>query len=110
LAALEEPAATLHPAAAGVLLDALLEAAALRQVLVTSHNADLLDSPQVRTANVLAVMSENGNTRIGPLDAVGAEALEQQLHTAGELLRMDQMRPDAEISTRQLRLFDEGEV
>ena len=110
LAALEEPAATLHPAAAAVLLDALLEASALRQVLVTSHNADLLDSPQVKTANVLAVLAENGDTRIGPLDAVGSEALEQQLHTAGELLRTDQVRPDTEISTRQLRLFDEGGV
>jgi predicted ATPase len=108
LAALEEPAATLHPAAAAVLLDALLEAATFRQILVTSHNADLLDSPQVKLANVLAVLAENGNTRIGPLDAVGAEALEQQLHTAGELLRMDQVRPDTEISTRQMRLFDEG--
>ncbi|MGA2774110.1 MAG: AAA family ATPase [Bryobacteraceae bacterium] len=110
LTALEEPAASLHPAATGVLLDALLEASALRQVLVTSHNADLLDSPKVKTANVLAVLAENGNTRIGPLDAVGSEALEQQLHTAGELLRMDQARPDTEVSTRQLRLFDEGGV
>jgi predicted ATPase len=110
LAALEEPAATLHPAAAAVLLDALLEASALRQVLVTSHNADLLDSPKVKAANVLAVLAENGNTRIGPLDAVGAEALEQQLHTAGELLRLDQARPDTEVSTRQMRLFDEGGV
>ena len=50
--------------------------------MVTSHNADLLDSPKVRTANVLAVLAENGNTRIGPLGAVGSEALEQQLHTA----------------------------
>jgi predicted ATPase len=110
LAALEEPAATLHPAAATVLLDALLEASALRQVLVTSHNAGLLDSPKVKTANVLAVLAENGSTRIGPLDAVGSDALEQQLHTAGELLRMDQVRPDTEVSTRQMRLFDEGGV
>jgi predicted ATPase len=110
LAALEGPAATLHPAAAAVLLDALLEASALRQVLVTSHNADLLDSPNVKAANVLAVLAEYGNTRIGPLDAVGSEALEQQLHTAGELLRADQVRPDAEVSTRQMRLFDEGGV
>jgi predicted ATPase len=110
LAALEEPAATLHPAAAGVLLDALLEASALRQVLVTSHNADLMDSPKVKPANVLAVLAENGTTRIGPLDAMGNEALDQQLHTAGELLRTDQVRPDTEISTRQLRLFDEGGV
>jgi predicted ATPase len=107
---LEEPAAALHPSAAGILLDALLEASALRQVLVTSHNADLLDSAKVETASVLAVLAENGSTRIGPLDAVGREALEQQLHTAGELLRTDQVRPDTEVSTRQLRLFDEGGV
>jgi hypothetical protein len=64
----------------------------------------------VKTANVLAVLAENGNTSIGPLDTVGREALEQQLHTAGELLRTDQARPDAEFSTRQMRLFDEGGV
>ena len=110
LTALEEPAAALHPSAAGILLDALLEASALRQVLVTSHNADLLDSAKVETASVLAVLAENGSTRIGPLDAVGRGALEQQLHTAGELLRTDQVRPDTEVSTRQLRLFDEGGV
>jgi predicted ATPase len=110
LTALEEPAAALHPAAAGVLLDALLESSALRQVLVASHNADLLDNPKVRTGNVLAVLAENGNTRIARLDTVGREALEQQLHTAGELLRTDQARPDAGISTRQMRLFDEGGV
>jgi predicted ATPase len=110
LTALEEPAAALHPAAAGVLLDALLEASALRQVLVTSHNADLLDSPKVGTAFVLAVLAENGNTRIARLDAVGKEALEQQLHTAGELLRTDQVRPEPGVSTRQMKLFDEGGV
>jgi len=110
LTALEEPAAALHPSAAGVLLDALLESSALRQVLVTSHNADLLDSFKVKTASVLAVLAENGNTRMARLDAVGREALEQQLHTAGELLRMDQVRPEPGISTRQMRLFDEGGV
>jgi predicted ATPase len=110
LTALEEPAAALHPAAAGVLLDALLEASALRQVLVTSHNADLLDSFKVKTASVLAVLAENGNTRIARLDTVGREALEQQLHTAGELLRMDQVRPEPGVSARQMRLFDEGGV
>jgi len=64
----------------------------------------------VKTANVLAVLAENGNTRIGRLDTVGREALEQQLHTAGELLRMDQARPELGISARQMRLFDEGGV
>jgi hypothetical protein len=59
---------------------------------------------------VLAVLAENGNTRIARLDTVGREALEQQLHTAGELLRTDQVRPEPGIPTRQMKLFDEGGV
>ena len=40
---IEEPAATLHPEGAGVLMDVLLEASEYTQVIVTTHSADLLD-------------------------------------------------------------------
>jgi predicted ATPase len=43
----EEPEAALHPAGAGLLLDALRDASASRQVLVTTHSPDLLDSPAI---------------------------------------------------------------
>ncbi len=109
LAGLEEPEAGLHPAAVAVLLDALIEASAARQILVTSHSPDFLDSPNVGTDSILAVVAEAGSTYAGPLDAVGREALRKRLCTPGELLRADQLRPDrealAEVASKQLDLL-----
>lgn len=108
LVAIEEPEAALHPAAAGVLIDGLHEAAGHAQVLVTSHSPDLLDHPDISDDSVLAVVAEDGETRIGPLDTVGRSALREHLFTAGELLRMNQLDPDPAISNlkpNQLDLF-----
>lgn len=112
LVGIEEPEAGLHPAAVTVLLEALIEASAARQVLVTSHSTDFLDSPSVATDSILAVVAETGSTYAGPLDSVGREALRKRLCTAGELLRTDQLRPDrgtlAEVSSKQLDLLTEN--
>jgi len=43
LVGLEEPENNLHPAAAGVLLDALLEASLSVPVIASTHSADMLD-------------------------------------------------------------------
>jgi hypothetical protein len=77
---------------------------------VTSHSPDLLDSSRLETDSILAVVAEAGNTYVGPLDAVGREALRRRLYTAGELLRLDQLRPErgkAENPSSQLRLLGE---
>lgn len=110
---IEEPELALHPAATAVLLDALREAAQHSQVLVTSHSADLLDNVETSDDSVLAVVAEDGVTRIGPLDGAGRLALKEGLFTAGELLRVDQLIPDPDstnLQPQQLPLFgfDEG--
>lgn len=92
---IEEPESALHPAAAGVLLDALQEASERRQVIVTSHSPDLLDRHDFELSQLRAVRSIGGETRIGPLDAAGALAMREQLYTPGELLRTDQLLPEA---------------
>jgi predicted ATPase len=94
LIGIEEPEAALHPAAAGVLFDSLQDASDQAQILVTSHSADLLDVQTLPDESILAVTAEHGETRIGPLDEAGRSALRDHLYTAGELLRMDQLRPD----------------
>jgi predicted ATPase len=94
LVGIEEPEAALHPAAAGLLLDGLLEASAATQVIVTSHSPELLDDPKVQSDAILAVISEHGNTKIAPLDDAGRSTLRDGLYTAGELLRLDQLQPD----------------
>lgn len=90
---IEEPESALHPAAAGVLLDALRDASERRQVIVTSHSPDLLDRHDFKLSELRAVRSVNGETIIGELDQAGALALREDLYTPGELLRTDQLLP-----------------
>ncbi len=112
LVGIEEPEIALHPAAAGVLLDALRDASERTQVLVTSHSPDLLDDDRLDTESILAVMAQQGATQVAPLDEVGRKALRDHLYTAGELLRLNQLLPDPEelnrLSDQQLKLFDKG--
>lgn len=100
LVGIEEPEVALHPAAAGVLLDALREASGLRQVIVTSHSPDLLDNEDIQAEEIYSVTSLGGATYIAPIDDAGRNMLRSHLYTAGELLRMNQL-------TAQSELFDE---
>ncbi|MBI2705214.1 MAG: AAA family ATPase [Actinobacteria bacterium] len=110
LVGIEEPEVALHPAAVGILIDALAEASRHTQLLVTSHSPDLLESETLDADSILAVLSDQGVTTIGPLDIVGREALRDRLFTAGEMLRMNQLAPSQEALTaskqEQLRLFE----
>lgn len=94
LVGIEEPEIALHPAAAGVLLDGLRDAAHKTQVIVTSHSPDLLDNKDLKVNSILAVEAHDGITEIAPVDAAGRSVLRKQLFTTGELLRLDQLQPD----------------
>lgn len=106
LIGLEEPEIALHPGAAGILTDALRDAGEHVQVLLTSHSPDLLDNEEIPGDSIFAVVAEEGSTRIGPLDHAGRTALRDHLYTAGELLRMNQLRPEP-APPRQLDIFDD---
>lgn len=93
LVGIEEPEVALHPAALGVLLDALREASRRTQVLVTSHSPDILDNDAIEPENLLSVVSSRGVSTIGSIDDTGRSVLRDHLYTAGELLRMDELRP-----------------
>jgi len=108
---IEEPEIALHPAAAGVLIDGLRDAAEHVQILVTSHSPDLLDNDEIPPESVIAVVLEHGESRIGPLNEIGRSALRDHLYTAGELLRMNQLDPDPVLSNpspSQINLFGPG--
>lgn len=109
LVGIEEPEAAVHPGAAGVLRDALRAAAENMQVLVTSHSPDLLDDKDVSDEWILAVVSENGETKIGPVNKEDRSLMKDRLFTAGELLKQGQLTPDLEVikqtPTKQYDLF-----
>jgi predicted ATPase len=111
LVGIEEPEIALHPAAVGVLRDCLVDASQTTQVIVTSHSPDLLDDAEIPDDWILPVVSEQGVTKIGPLDEAGRSAIRDRLYTPGELLRLNQLTPDPQAIRRaavvQTQLFGE---
>lgn len=107
LVGLEEPETALHPAASAALREALMRASQQTQIIVTSHSPDLLDDREISTDALLSVISEGGETRIAPLDEASRKAMREQLFSAGELLRLNQLAPDkAYLATQEQRQAD----
>jgi predicted ATPase len=102
LVGIEEPETALHPAAAGALMDSLREAATHTQVLITTHSPDLLDQFDPAEDQLLVVQGIQGTTEIAPADPASVDAIRNHLYTAGDLLRMDQLQPDAGEIERQM--------
>jgi predicted ATPase len=95
LVGIEEPETALHPSAAGVLFDALTEASEHVQVIATSQSSDLLDREDLDVDAVRPVAMRDGLTVIGGVDHVSREIVRQKLYTLGELMRGDQLAPEA---------------
>lgn len=93
LVGIEEPESALHPAAAGVLFDALTEASERVQVIASSQSADLLDRDDIEPAVVRAVSNEGGLTVIGELDEASQAVVREKRSTLGELMRSNQLSP-----------------
>ncbi|RYZ35961.1 MAG: chromosome segregation protein SMC [Myxococcaceae bacterium] len=108
LVGIEEPEVALHPAAAGVLRDALRDASQYTQVIVTSHSPELLDDSSIHADEILSVVSEQGRSLIAHVDAETRSALKDRLYTVGELLKANQLPPDREAVPQadQLKLWE----
>jgi predicted ATPase len=76
LIGIEEPELGLHPAAMGILREAIREASRTTQVLVTSHSPELLED-STATETILAVLADDGLTRIGAIETASADLFGQ---------------------------------
>ena len=99
---IEEPETALHPAAAGVLWDALMDGSEREQVLVTTQSPDLLDRKDVPLGAILAVDMQAGKTEIGPIAESSRGLLQDRLATPGELLRQRRLSPNDPLIYPQL--------
>jgi predicted ATPase len=108
LVAIEEPETALHPAAIRALVDALDEATLRTQILLTTHNADMLDNPTIKPENLRIVQLVEGKTVIGPIDEASVEIVARHLSTLGGLERENQLEPDLDDQERQRHLFQNG--
>jgi len=84
---IEEPEATVHPDAFGVVLDLLQHAARSTQVIVTTHSPELLDAKWIGDRHLRVVTWEDGSSRVRRLSEGSKRVLQAHLAGAGELLR-----------------------
>ncbi|MCK8501477.1 MULTISPECIES: AAA family ATPase [Myxococcus] len=105
---IEEPEIALHPAAAGILRDALRDGSQHAQVIVTSHSPELLDDPSIVPEEIVSVVATQGKTRIARVDDATRSVLRDRLYTAGELLKANQLVPDLEAvpDAKQMQLWE----
>jgi len=109
LVGIEEPETALHPASSKALMDALREAAETTQIIVTTHSPDLLDDYDPAIDDLIVVQSTQGLSELGRADRASQKSIREHLCTAGELLRLDQLQPDAEDVVRQPSFGFEGD-
>lgn len=104
--AIEEPESHIHPGAAAVVADAIIEASKAKQVIVTTHSPDLLDHPGFDSENLLSFQNVDGETRISKINVAAKEIIRNQLSTAGTLLRRNQLWGEEPLaSLKQTDLF-----
>lgn len=106
LIAIEEPESTIHPGAASVIMDAILEASHEEQIIATSHSPDLLDHVRLKDSQILAVTNNAGETTIAPINEAALSVIREQLYTPGELLRKGQLTPNPKKITGELSQAD----
>ena len=93
LMVIEEPEASIHPGALGVILDVLHDARRSSQIVVTTHSPDILDAKWIEDRHLRLVSWEEGITRIDPMAPSVKQAMAEQLFGAGELLRSNALDP-----------------
>lgn len=86
LVCLEEIEDSVHPAALGVLLDAIAASTRRCQVLLTSHSPEALSHPAVTPERVRVVEWREGRSELFRLSA-GAEEMSRPPRSVGKLLR-----------------------
>lgn len=96
--AIEEPENALHPGALAVLADAFREATARHQILLTTQSPDLIS--RFNADELRVVERVGGITKIGRIAESQRQAIEEDLFSAGDLLRIEGLRREPVETTR----------
>jgi len=105
---IEEPEATIHPAAMDVLVQILRDGQYRSQVLVTTHSPDVVDNKAISDENIRVVEKQRGRTIVSTMGLLSRESVKQKLYSLGDLMRSGELEPDrdaAEALSQQLDLF-----
>ena len=92
LTCIEEIEDSVHPAALGVLLDAISASSERGQVLITSHSPESLSHPAVTPERVRIIEWRNGRSQIF-LPSEGSHKMSKPPRSVGTLLRTNALFP-----------------
>ena len=110
LIVVEEPEASIHPAAAGAIIDLLHHASRQMQVVVSTHNPEILDARWIEDRHLRVVTWQKGATHVSNISEQSKKALQEHLMGAGELLRSEALEPTPlfeDLTANQQSLFEE---
>lgn len=85
--AIEEPELYLYPDSLPVIADFIREASLRRQVIITTQSPDLISHFSADELRI--VENVDGETRIGPIEDRQREAINAELFSGGDLLRIE---------------------
>ncbi len=94
IVAIEEPETSLHPWAVRQLRNAMIEASANRQIIITCHSPDLLDDESVRSDDIIFIEHDGINTIANKISKKNRKMVKEKLATIGELLRDNQLESE----------------
>jgi len=106
---IDEPEASIHPGAAGAILDTLRHAASTMQVVVSTQSPEILDAKWIQDKNLRSVVWRDGATHVEEIPENAKRALRAHLMGAGELLRSEALEPgptSREAISPSLELFE----
>ena len=96
LIALEDPEATIHPGALGIILDLIRIISHRSQAVITTHSPELLDSASwIEDRHLRVVYRDDDASRVSLIGRAPREALQEHLMGAGELLRSNLLDIDS---------------
>lgn len=110
LIVIEEPESSIHPAAAGAVLDLLRHATKEMQVVVSTHSPEILDAKWIEDQHLRVVNWQKGVTSVSRISDMSRKALQDHLMQAGELMRSEALETDPlfeDATEKQANLFEE---
>ncbi len=90
--AIEEPELMIHPGALDALSDIIIEASHRSQVILTTHSPDMISRFPPESLRIVEL--EDGETKVGPVREDRLKALNDQLFSSGDLLRIGGLARD----------------
>lgn len=106
----EEPEASIHPAAASAVLDLLRHASKEMQVIVSTHSPEILDAKWIEDQHLRVVNWQKGITTVSRVSDMSRKAMQDHLMQAGELMRSEALETDPlfqDAPEHQANLFEE---